>query len=171
MDTAKTPSDRDTLAARVSAFPRVAASRPELKQAAVAVCVTEHEGAPALLLTRRNARLRAHAGQWALPGGRRETGETAEQGAVREVREEAGVWGRVIESLGTVEYEYERKGKRVAKQVEFFLIEYEGGDPKDHDHEIEEAKWMGLGKAADSLTFKGEREIVERAISRRGSGV
>jgi ADP-ribose pyrophosphatase YjhB (NUDIX family) len=106
-----------------------------------------------------------------LPKGHPEKGETAEQGAVREVREEAGVWGRVIESLGTVEYEYERKGKRVAKQVEFFLIEYKGGDPKDHDHEIEEAKWMGLAKAADSLTFKGEREMVERAISRRVSGV
>jgi len=106
-----------------------------------------------------------------LPKGHPEKGESSEQGAIREVREEAGVWGRVVESLGTVEYEYDRKGKRVGKQVEFFLIEYEGGDPKDHDHEIEEAKWMSLRKAADSLTFKGEREMVERAISRRARGV
>jgi 8-oxo-dGTP pyrophosphatase MutT (NUDIX family) len=82
---------RDTLTARLAGFPRDAADRPELKQAAVAVCVTEDSGAPAMLLTRRAARLRAHAGQWALPGGRRDPGETAEQGALREVREEVGL--------------------------------------------------------------------------------
>jgi 8-oxo-dGTP pyrophosphatase MutT (NUDIX family) len=53
---------------------------PELKQAAVAVCVTQRERTPALLLTRRAAQLRTHAGQWALPGGRRDDGETAVQG-------------------------------------------------------------------------------------------
>jgi 8-oxo-dGTP pyrophosphatase MutT (NUDIX family) len=83
--------DRDTVAARLVGFPRVAADLPALKQAAVAVCVTEHEGTPSLLLTRRAARLRAHAGQWALPGGRRDAGETAVQGALREVAEEVGL--------------------------------------------------------------------------------
>jgi ADP-ribose pyrophosphatase YjhB (NUDIX family) len=106
-----------------------------------------------------------------LPKGHPEKGESAEQAAVREVREEAGVWGRVIGSLGVVEYEYERKGKRVAKRVEFFLIEYEGGDPADHDHEIEEAMWMPLRKAANSLTFEGEREMVKRALSPHTSGL
>jgi 8-oxo-dGTP pyrophosphatase MutT (NUDIX family) len=83
--------DRGTIAARLAGFPRIAADRPELKQAAVAVCVTEHEGAPALLLTRRAARLRGHAGQWALPGGRLEPGETAVVGALRETHEEVGL--------------------------------------------------------------------------------
>jgi 8-oxo-dGTP pyrophosphatase MutT (NUDIX family) len=86
-----TPLDRDTVAARLAGFPRVAADLPALKQAAVAVCVTEHEGTPSLLLTRRAARLRTHAGQWALPGGRREAGESAVQGALREVAEEVGL--------------------------------------------------------------------------------
>ncbi len=88
--------DRDAVAARLAGFPRVAAERPELKQAAVAVCVTEHNGAPCLLLTRRAPRLRAHAGQWALPGGRRDAGETAEQAALRETAEEVGLpWTRI----------------------------------------------------------------------------
>jgi len=89
--TAGTPIDRDTVAARATGFPRIAADRPDLKQAAVAVCVTQHEGRPCLLLTRRSARLRAHAGQWALPGGRREAGETAVDGALRELAEEVGL--------------------------------------------------------------------------------
>ncbi len=88
---APVPLDRDTIAARLTGFPRVAASRPELRQAAVAVCVTIHDGAPSLLLTRRAARLRAHAGQWALPGGRLDAGETTAEGALRELAEEVGL--------------------------------------------------------------------------------
>jgi len=83
--------DRDTAAARVAGFSRRATDRPELKQAAVAVCVTEHEGLLSLVLTRRAARLRGHAGQWALPGGRLDPGETAVDGALREMHEEVGL--------------------------------------------------------------------------------
>jgi 8-oxo-dGTP pyrophosphatase MutT (NUDIX family) len=85
------PLDRGALAARLAGFPRAAADRPELRQAGVAVCLTEHDGRPSLLLTRRAARLRAHAGQWALPGGRRDPGETAAEGALRELYEEVGL--------------------------------------------------------------------------------
>jgi 8-oxo-dGTP pyrophosphatase MutT (NUDIX family) len=87
----RAPIDRETVAARVAGFPRVTAERPDLKQAAVAVCVTEHAGVPCLVLTRRSPRLRAHAGQWALPGGRRDAGETAPAGALRELSEEVGL--------------------------------------------------------------------------------
>jgi 8-oxo-dGTP pyrophosphatase MutT (NUDIX family) len=91
MEAAGSRMDRATVAARVSRFPRVATDRPDLKQAAVAVCLVEPDGVPSVLLTRRNARLRAHAGQWALPGGRREPGETAVAGALRELAEEVGL--------------------------------------------------------------------------------
>ncbi len=104
-----------------------------------------------------------------LPKGHPESGESAEQAAVREVREEAGVSGELIESLGTVEYTYERKGRSIAKRVEFFLIDYREGDPADHDHEVEQARWMPLAEAVTALTYAGEREIVARAISRRAA--
>jgi 8-oxo-dGTP pyrophosphatase MutT (NUDIX family) len=91
MGTAGTQIDRDTAASRVAGFARVSADRADLKQAAVAVCVTVHDGVPCLLLTRRARRLRAHAGQWALPGGRRDAGETAVDGALRELAEEVGL--------------------------------------------------------------------------------
>ena len=85
------PLHRDTVAGRVADFPRVAADRPDLKQAAVALCVTEQDGAPTLVITRRAAGLRAHAGQWALPGGRLDAGEGPVEGALRELHEEIGV--------------------------------------------------------------------------------
>ena len=91
MGTAGTPIDRDIIAPRIAGFPRLAADRPDLKQAAVAACVTVYDGLPCLLITRRAARLRAHAGQWALPGGRRDAGETAVEGALRELAEEVGL--------------------------------------------------------------------------------
>ncbi|MCL2418148.1 MAG: NUDIX domain-containing protein [Conexibacteraceae bacterium] len=104
-----------------------------------------------------------------LPKGHPERGETTEQTAAREVREEAGVTGELIESLGVVEYTYERRGRPRAKRVEFFLIEYGAGDPADHDREVEEARWMPLAHAAVALTYPGEREIVARAIARRAA--
>jgi len=102
-----------------------------------------------------------------LPKGHPEDGESAEEAAAREVLEEAGVAGELLEHLGDVEYTYGRRGRRIAKRVAFFLIEYRSGDPADHDHEIEEARWMPLREAVTALTYEGERGIVERALSRR----
>jgi 8-oxo-dGTP pyrophosphatase MutT (NUDIX family) len=102
-----------------------------------------------------------------LPKGHPEDGETPQEAAAREVREEAGVEGELVEHLGDVDYTYERRGRPIAKRVAFFLIEYRSGDPADHDHEIEEARWMPLTEAVTALTYEGERRIVERALSRR----
>ncbi len=104
-----------------------------------------------------------------LPKGHPEQGESAAQAALREVREEAGVSGELLESLGTIEYTYERRGRRIAKRVEFFLIEYRDGDPADHDHEVEQARWMPMTEAVTALTYPGEREIVSRVLSCRAS--
>jgi 8-oxo-dGTP pyrophosphatase MutT (NUDIX family) len=102
-----------------------------------------------------------------LPKGHPEPGETSEQAAIREVREETGVTGDLIEPLGEVTYTYERHGRRIAKRVAFFLFEYQSGDLADHDHEIEDARWMGLAEAAAQLSYEGEREMVRRVLSRR----
>jgi 8-oxo-dGTP pyrophosphatase MutT (NUDIX family) len=82
---------RDVAAARLAGFERRALDRPDLRHAAVAVCVTQVDGRWCLLLTRRAPAMRAHAGQWALPGGRVDAGETAVEGALRELREEVGL--------------------------------------------------------------------------------
>ncbi len=104
----------------------------------------------------------------ALPKGHPDGDESAADAAAREVREEAGVVGDLVEKLGDVRYWYQRSGRRVLKVVSFFLFEYRSGDVADHDEEIEEARWMPIEKAASALSYRGEREMVARAMSRLG---
>jgi 8-oxo-dGTP pyrophosphatase MutT (NUDIX family) len=101
-----------------------------------------------------------------LPKGHPDGEETPEQAALREVAEETGVRAELVEELGDIDYHYERRGRRIHKVVRFFLFDYRSGDLADHDHEIEQARWMPLAEAARALTFAGEREIVQRALSR-----
>ena len=118
------------------------------------------------------ARRAARGGQvLALPKGHPETGESPADAALREVREEAGVEATVREKLGDVQYWYQRDGLRIAKTVTFFLLDYVSGEPSDHDHEVEHARWVGLEEAARSLSYKGERDMAARALLRaRPSG-
>jgi 8-oxo-dGTP pyrophosphatase MutT (NUDIX family) len=104
----------------------------------------------------------------ALPKGHPDPGESAVEAASREVREEAGVSGEVVEKLGDVRYWYQRSGRRVLKVVSFFLFEYREGDVADHDHEIEDARWLPLAEATTALSYRGERDMVQRALSRLG---
>jgi len=102
----------------------------------------------------------------ALPKGHPEEGESAADAALREVREEAGVQSALVEKLGDARYWYMRDGERIAKVVAFFLLDYVSGNLADHDHEVEKARWMSLEQAARRLTYKGEREMAVRALSR-----
>jgi len=100
-----------------------------------------------------------------LPKGGRDAGETPEQTAAREVREETGITATVRGRLGQVDYRYRRGGRRFAKTVHFYLCEFESGDTADHDHEVDDARWMPLAQARHRLTYPGERAMIERALS------
>jgi 8-oxo-dGTP pyrophosphatase MutT (NUDIX family) len=100
-----------------------------------------------------------------LPKGGPVAGESPEQTAAREVREETGITARVRERLGQVDYTYRRGGRVVAKTVHFYLCHFEAGDTADHDHEVDEARWMPLREARRRLSYPGEREMVARALS------
>ena len=101
----------------------------------------------------------------ALPKGHPDGEESSLQAALREVREEAGVQAEVVDSLGEVRYWYQRGGRRIAKVVEFFLLRYVSGDVADHDHEVEQARWVPAAEAVETLTYAGERDMVRRALS------
>jgi 8-oxo-dGTP pyrophosphatase MutT (NUDIX family) len=101
-----------------------------------------------------------------LPKGHPDGDERAEAAATREVSEETGVVAELIDKLGEVTYTYERRGRRVTKTVAFYMFEYRSGDLADHDHEIEDARWMPLEEAARALSYEGERRMVVRALSR-----
>jgi 8-oxo-dGTP pyrophosphatase MutT (NUDIX family) len=83
--------ERERLTAAVAAFPRRTVALDGRRPAAVALVVVENDDGPGIVLTKRSAHLRAHAGQWALPGGRIDEGEDAEGAALRELHEELGM--------------------------------------------------------------------------------
>ena len=115
---------------------------------------------------------------WALPKGHIDEGESAAETAIREVHEETGVEGRVVEKLGDIRYVYtanwdERKGERIFKVVSFFLLRAGRGRIGEIDEamrvEVAEARWLPLDDAPRLLTHKGEREMAARAIERLGT--
>jgi len=111
---------RDAITDRLSRFDRRRhEDTGELKHAAVAVVVVESDvpGEAAFLLTKRTPRLRAHGGQWALPGGRLDPGETIEQAALRELEEELGVSAASADILGTLDDYPTRSGYLIAPVV------------------------------------------------------
>jgi 8-oxo-dGTP pyrophosphatase MutT (NUDIX family) len=103
--------------------------------------------------------------RWQLPKGHIEEGETPEQAAVREVREETGVSGRVAAALPGIEYWFVERGRRrVHKQVQYFLLTYLGGDAADFDAgEVSGAQWFSWDEGIAKLSFENERRVVQFA--------
>jgi 8-oxo-dGTP pyrophosphatase MutT (NUDIX family) len=110
-------------------------------------------------------------GVWALPKGNIDPGESPAETAVREVREETGVEGRLVEKLGDVRYVYTRRGGlRVFKVVSFFLLRAGRGRIGEIDEsmriEVAEARWLPLEEAPRLLAYGGEREMAAKALER-----
>lgn len=140
-----------------------------------------------------------HSGydKWVLPKGLVEEGEKPEETAVREVEEEVGVIGKIVneEPVKTIEYFYfadfgkqkglgatgeetvrrvkqyqEAGGKkvRVHKKVAFYLMEYISGEPEQHGWEMDEAGWFPYEEAREKLAFDSEKSVVEAATEKLG---
>jgi 8-oxo-dGTP pyrophosphatase MutT (NUDIX family) len=106
---------------------------------------------------------------WGLPKGLIEPEEGAEETAVREVLEEAGLEATVREPLGDISYWYVWDGVRVQKKVSFFLMDAVGGDVTKHDQEMEEVRWFPLAEAEGVASYSGEREMIRRAVRTLGA--
>jgi 8-oxo-dGTP pyrophosphatase MutT (NUDIX family) len=101
---------------------------------------------------------------WSLPKGHIEAGETPEQTAVREVTEETGITGRVVASIGVIDYWFVAGNRRVHKTVHHFLLEAVGGELSDDDVEVAEVAWVPLGELEDVLAYADERRLARYAV-------
>ena len=121
---------------------------------------TGEDGREVLLASRRT---RKGELVWGLPKGAIEEGESPEEAAIREVREETGHTGEIREPLGEVSYWFVWDQERVRKTVHFFLMDHDGEPPGERDHEMEEVRWFPLERAPKIAGFKSEKEILRKA--------
>jgi len=116
------------------------------------------EGIEIVLVSRRAS------GLFALPKGKVDPGESIEETALREVREESGLVAEILQPLGEVRYWFsDDLGERVDKVVHFYLMRPTGGDMADHDHEFDDVAWFHLAEAERLLTHKNQMHILHRA--------
>jgi 8-oxo-dGTP pyrophosphatase MutT (NUDIX family) len=128
--------------------------------------------APVALVAHRSVRGTL---QWTLPKGAQEDGETVEQTALREVREETGLEVELVGRLDTIDYWFVWAPERTRyhKFVHHFLMRAIGGDFAEHDHEMEEAAWFEPAEARRQMSFANERRLLDHipdVLAAQGAG-
>lgn len=125
----------------------------------------------AAVIARRN---RAGRLEWCLPKGHLEGRETPEEAAVREIAEETGIVGAIVQQLGTIDYWFTGDDRRVHKVVHHFLLEAQGGELSvagDPDGEAEDVAWIAIPELSDRLAYPNERRlaVTASAVLSRGA--
>ncbi len=92
--------------------------------------------------------------------------QTKEETAIREVKEETGADGEILEALDPVQYWYIFEGVKIKKTVYYFLMKYVGGDITKHDFEMENVEWVPMDKVEEKLTYKSDKQVWGKALQR-----
>lgn len=102
---------------------------------------------------------------WCLPKGLIDKDEDPPAAALREVREESGLHGEIVEKIGQISYWYfiDKDRVKVHKTVHFFLLKYIKGSTHDHDHEVDDSKWFPIDDAMIKLSYRSEQQIMQKA--------
>ena len=101
---------------------------------------------------------------WTLPKGHVEHRETTEHAALREVHEETGCWGEIVTRLSEIAYWFYVGKAKHRKSVTFFLMRYLSGDPANHDHEVDDARWFDVTQARKVLKYVNEKRLIDLAM-------
>ena len=147
---------------------RLAAFQPSIEEvSAGGVVIGGSRRDPAVaVIARLN---RAGRVEWCLPKGHQEPGETLAEAAVREVYEETGIRGEIIDQLGRIDYWFTVDGRRVHKTVHHYLLRAVGGELSvegDPDQEAIDVAWIRLRELDSRLSFGNERRIARAAEER-----
>lgn len=102
---------------------------------------------------------------WTLPKGIIDKGEDATKAALREVKEETGLEGKIIDALGESTYWFYLKDKNLKckKTVQYFLMSHVGGEINSNCAEVDDVQWVPIEEALDRLFYKSDKKIVQRA--------
>jgi 8-oxo-dGTP diphosphatase len=102
---------------------------------------------------------------WTLPKGIIDRDESPEMAAIREISEETGLSGKIIDRLGDKSYWFFLKDEnaKCKKSVTYFLLEYVSGEPSDSSPEVDEAKWFPIDRALELLAYRSDRDILSLA--------
>jgi 8-oxo-dGTP pyrophosphatase MutT (NUDIX family) len=118
------------------------------------------DGEPFVALIATRGRTR-----WGLPKGAVAEGETSEQAALREVKEETGLDAAVVKPLDTIEYYFRAGGTLIRKRVDFYLMNYVGGTLTPQLSEVDDVEWVVLPEAIQRASFDSEKKLLEMALA------
>ncbi len=102
---------------------------------------------------------------WSFPKGLLDhPGQSTEESALREVREEGGVEAEITGKVGYNKYVYTLNGEKIFKVVTYFLMKYVSGDTADHDFEVSDLGWFEPEEALQKLTFSQDKQLLKKAL-------
>ena len=134
--------------------------KPRVEETSAGGFVLAADGSPRIaVIGRRN---RGGRIDWCVPKGHLEGSETVEQAALREIAEETGLEASIIESLGSIHYEFSTPTSIIAKTVHHFLMKQTGGEltiENDPDKEAVDIRWVNIDLLHAELTHENERRL------------
>lgn len=124
--------------------------------------VVDHLDIPtrALLISRYDRRKRLI---WSFPKGHVEFGESTQEAALREVREETGINAKIVDELGVIDFRFVANGRQIHKTVHHYLMVRTGGSLSDEDPEVESVAWISLRRVLKQLAYSDERKLFHKA--------
>ena len=156
---------RLSVSENIASFSHESQPLEDLRAAAVAIVIAAHRGNPTILLTRRSGKLRAHSGQWALPGGRLDAGESAEDAALRELKEEINLRLPRSAIMGRLDDYITRSGYRITP-----VALWSGKEPdhlKPNPDEVASIHTVSFKELANpsARLIPGDRQVLSMRLS------